>query len=219
MSPYPVEKSTDRRVEHYCIPCTPDREMTANELYTLKVSHAIYDIHWEKTVGDIKFFQQKGCQILPGFLSSLREHWSRVHAAKKRQSFNMDLGVFFKDAVKRPLPHDEIHTLINPSPTYLKFVEEGTPTPVQRKWASLSEEDKRLSVWEEAFTIALERWHTDHLGTAYRRAQHALITRLHPVWLADYALEHWSHFSIWSNSPLAGVYQKTHSDFQERFTK
>ena len=28
--------------EIYFIPCSPDREMTPDELYTLKVSHAIY---------------------------------------------------------------------------------------------------------------------------------------------------------------------------------
>jgi hypothetical protein len=189
--------------------------MTADELYTLKVSHAIYDVHWEKTVRDIKFFQRKGCEILPEFLVALRLHWAEVHRSK-RQSFDMPLTYFFKDAVKREVPHDELHVMVAPSPTYLKFVEEGTPTPSQSKWLSLSDEERFASAWEEAFVIALERWSDQHPGNAYRRATHALVTRLHPIWLADFVLQNWDHFSIWSNSPLAGRYLKLLSDFQEK---
>src|SRR5687767_7556534 len=62
-----------KRSEFYSIPCTPEREMTADEIYTVKVSHAIYDIHWPKTMSDIRFLQLKGCKIDTKFLLELRE--------------------------------------------------------------------------------------------------------------------------------------------------
>ena len=65
-------KTSSRKEEYHYIPNTPDREMTADEIYTIKVSHAIYDIHWQKTMADIRFLQTKGCKLLPDFLIELR---------------------------------------------------------------------------------------------------------------------------------------------------
>ena len=56
-----MKKSIIGEEEYYYIPFTPDREMTPDEIYTVKVSHAIYDIHWKKTMSDIRFLQMKGC--------------------------------------------------------------------------------------------------------------------------------------------------------------
>lgn len=61
---YQISKISKGTELHY-IPCTPNREMTADELYTLKVSHAIYDIHWQKTMSDIRFLQIRGCKLIP----------------------------------------------------------------------------------------------------------------------------------------------------------
>ena len=63
--------TSTRENEVYYIPCTPSREMSPDEIYTLKVSHAIYDIHWEKTMSDIRFLQLKGCNIIPEFFKEL----------------------------------------------------------------------------------------------------------------------------------------------------
>ena len=43
--------------EYYLMECMPDREPTMDEMLTLKVSHAIYDIKWQKTMSDIRFLQ------------------------------------------------------------------------------------------------------------------------------------------------------------------
>lgn len=176
--------------ELHFIPCSPNREMTADEIYTLKVSHAIYDIHWQKTMSDIRFFQMKGCKIIPEFLSKLRKHWEVVHYNKKRCDFEIQEEMFFKDAVKRKIPHDHLHKIINPNPSY-QLVVDGVK-PNQDKFNSLTISDKNNICFEEAYVIAIERFY-DKLPfrTAYNKAQQCLVTRLHPIWLADWVILNW----------------------------
>ena len=113
-----IKKSIIGKEEYYYIPDAPDREMTPDEIYTVKVSHAIYDIHWRKTMSDIRFLQIKGCKIIPEFLESLRKHWDIVHGVQIRTDFEVKPGKFFDDKVRRKLNHDELHKMINPIPTY-----------------------------------------------------------------------------------------------------
>jgi hypothetical protein len=179
--------------ELHWIPCTPNREMTADELYTLKVSHAIYDIHWQKTMSDIRFFQIKNCQIIPELLTELRKHWEVVHKNKNRCDFNVEDDMFFEDNVKRQIPHDDLHKIINSNPSY-QLVVEGVK-PIKEKFDNLSILDKNNICFEEAYVIAIERFYSKlpH-RTAYNKAQQALVTRLHPIWLADWIILNWNNF-------------------------
>jgi hypothetical protein len=186
-----ISKKTKQN-EIYYIPSTPDREMTADEIYTLKVSHAIYDIHWEKTMSDIRFLQLKGCKVIPELLKEFRDWWSVKHA-DKRCDFSVDENSFFKDNVKRKIPHDELHLIFNSNPSY-KLIVDGI-TPIESKFLSLSPKQKDDVVWEEAFVIAIERYINNFpYRTAYKRAQRDLITRLHPIWLSDYIIINWNKF-------------------------
>lgn len=105
--------------EYYYIPNSPDREMTPNEIYTVKVSHAIYDIHWKKTMSDIRFLQIKGCKIIPDFLKSLRTHWELIHGVQVRTDFEVEPGNFFEDRVRRKL---EITTLLEKGQSMPNFI-------------------------------------------------------------------------------------------------
>jgi hypothetical protein len=201
--------------EYHFLPVAPHREMTPNELYTLKVSHAIYDIHWAKTMSDLRFFQIKGCQIDRKFLAALRDYWKEVHGEQKRTNFNVDPKKFFSDKVKRKIPHDELHVMLVDPPTYLKMVEEINP--IETKFFNDMTDTERMDTcFEEAFVIALERFDNPHVGdrTAYCLAQQALVTRIHHVWLADYIIEHWnSYFWNASNSRHYVQYKKLKKDF------
>ncbi len=182
---------SNRNEEYYYIPCTPNREMTANELYTLKVSHAIYDIQWTKTMSDIRFFQIKGCDIEYGFLNELRDYWKTIHTAKQRTNFEIEESKFFKDNVKREIPHDDLHRIFNPSPAYLNIVD-GI-TPIEDKFNVCSDELKDAICFEEAYVLAVERYCNKlQYRDAYYNAQKDLITRLHPIWLADYIITNWN---------------------------
>ena len=191
-----------RGTEIHYIPCTPNREMTPDELYTLKVSHAIYDIHWQKTMSDIRFFQLRGCKIIPEFLSELRKHWEVKHA-NKRCNFEKNEKMFFVDNVSREIPHDDLHKIFNPTPSY-NLVVEGIK-PFKEKFDPLSDIDKDNICWEEAWVIAIERFYPKlPYRTAYNKAQQSLVTRLHPTWLADYIIDNWSS-TFWT--PKTNYYE------------
>lgn len=194
-----LKKSTIGVVEYYYIPNTPDREMTADELYTIKVSHAIYDIHWKKTMADIRFLQIKGCKLIPDFLIQLRQHWEKIHGVQIRTDFEVQPGDFFDDKVKRKINHDDLHKMINSTPTYLKMiVNDVNPCP-DKFFNDLTEDERKEVLFEEAFVISLERLHSLPNKAAYNQAQQNLVTRLHPVWLADYVIQNWCKW-YWNSS-------------------
>ncbi len=188
-----VLPTSTKDVEYYCIPCTPNREMTANEIYTLKFSHAIYDIKWAKTMTDIRFLQIKGCVLDKEFLKELRQHWAIVHKNKsKRTDFSVAEETFFEDNVKRAIPHDDLHLIFNPQPAY-KLIVNGVE-PIEEKFNSLNTNLKKAVCLEEAYVLATERYcDRSPYRQAYHKAQQDLVTRLHPIWLADYVIENWNN--------------------------
>ena len=188
-----LPKSTIGKEEFYYIPFTPNREMTPDEIYTIKVSHAIYDIHWKKTMSDIRFLQIKGCKAIPDFLLNLRNHWSDVYGVQKRTNFEVEPGDFFDDRIRRKINHDELHEIINPTPTYKKMISDGV-TPDIEKFYKLSNDDQKEVLFEEAFVISIERFQGLPNRTAYQASQQSLVTRLHPVWISDIVINKWNEF-------------------------
>lgn len=188
-----LKKSTKEN-EYYFIPFSPNREMTPDEIYTLKVSHAIYDIKWEKTMSDIRFLQIKKCKIIPSFLKQLRDFWIKVHGSQKRTNFDVKPGNFFKDRVRRKINHDDLHKMLNPSPTYKKITEKNNVEPSKNKYLSLSDYDKKELLYEEAFVIAIERYSDNFDRKSYQISQKSLVTKLHPVWIADEVILNWNKY-------------------------
>ena len=194
-------------VEYHYLPLAPrTREMNADEFYTLKCSHADRDIHWSKTMSDIRFMQMKGCNLVPSFFNELRSFWNEHHGINKRTDFGvMNKTEFFKDNVKRKKNHDELHLLLQPSPSYLKIVDNinnNGVTPLEEKFNTLSVQEKNDVAAEEAFVIALERYTSKHSASelsSYHMAQRDLVTRLHPLWLADYVIQNWNN-TFWTAS-------------------
>jgi hypothetical protein len=180
-----------KETELHFLPLAPNREMTPDELYTLKVSHAIYDIHWQKTMSDIRFLQNKNCKIIKPFLEELREYWKTIHQTKRCEFDDDDSLDFFNDKVDRKIPHDELHKIFNPNPSYKLIVQSVTPD--EDKFDKLSILDKNKICFEEAYVIAIERFF-DKLPfrIAYNKSQQALVTRLHPIWLADWVILNWN---------------------------
>jgi hypothetical protein len=198
--------------EYYYIPFSPDREMTPDEIYTIKVSHAIYDIHWKKTMSDIRFLQIKGCKVIPDFLENLRNHWELIHGKQNRTDFEVKPGKFFDDRVRRKVNHDELHQMINQTPTYLKMIENDV-NPNPDKYHKLTEDEKREVLFEESFVISIERFSKANDRMAYHIAQQSLVTRLHPVWLADEVIKNWNKW-YWNpqNSNFYNKYKEIKND-------
>src|SRR5579863_3799222 len=99
---------SDIRVEYHAIPedlylrfeqrggC-----LTPESMYILKLSHAEYDIHWQKTVNHIHMIKRM-----------LKEFWKTVHKSKKRITLKMPKDKFFNNKVKRKYDHDLLHEIV-----------------------------------------------------------------------------------------------------------
>lgn len=179
-------------VETYYIPCTPNREMTADEIYTVKVSHAIYDIAWSKHMSDIRFLQLNGCKVDYVLLSELREFWKTIHTSSKHNRFDFSgKEDIFDDNLNRKQDHDSLHLIFNDELLFTKFCDGYIPN--KYKWDALNAKLKKTVCLEEAYVIALERFFgkLPQQNFAYHKAQRLLTTKLHPLFIADFVIENW----------------------------
>ncbi|HNC56667.1 MAG TPA: hypothetical protein PLP33_14550 [Leptospiraceae bacterium] len=188
---FPSQFNNIKECEVYTIPLLPCRELTANEIYTVKVSHAIYNIHWPKHMSDIRFLQLKGCSVDEPLLHDLRRFWKTVHTDDKYKRFDFsNKENIFDDKLSRKEPHDRLHLLFSTELNFPKFSDGAIPN--EQKWNLLSPEMKHIICVEEAYVVALERFYGSlPPKMAYHKAQQLLITKLHPVFIADWAIQNW----------------------------
>lgn len=133
-----------------------------NMLYTIKVSHAAWDIKWDKTIHDVTFLKSRGAKIdHSDILDALIDHWTTVHGCKK-VNLNQMNDSFFTRHVKRIIDHDELHAIIaNGSPMHEKIrLDKDRPMCSVDLWNSLSYRDQVKTAREEMMVIAIERYLT-----------------------------------------------------------
>lgn len=201
-----TEKST-REVEYHVIPplmkrMKPDQDcIFINQLYTLKVSHSYWNIHWEKTMYDIKFMTSRGCQVDWNLHDELYEFWSEKYR-KKRVNLNKKTEDFFDDMVDREFSHDDLHEVVKyyDQPLYKGLL--VTPEkPLLSKDAFFDQSllDRIRTAKEEAMAIALERFYlpekTHSLKVAYMRALKVLITSATKGWFPTFMVLNFEEIS------------------------
>jgi hypothetical protein len=192
-----TDKST-REVEYHVIPplwkrIKPDQEyLSANQLYTLKVSHSYWNINWEKTMYDIKFMTSKGCEVDWSLHDELYEYWSNKFRAK-RANLNRNTEDFFDDCVEREFSHDDLHEVVKyyDDPLYKNLlVTPDKPLMSKKAFFEQSHLNQIRTAKEEGMAIALERFYlpgkTHSLKVAYMRALKILITSATKGWFPTF---------------------------------
>lgn len=135
---------------------------TPDELYTLKVSHAFWEIGdtWDKHMADIVFFQRKNVRFIRELYDILKPIWKELHG-RKITSLKQDARNFFNDAVPRVYEHDSIHASIayGDHPLYEDILVPGEEVMVDsRRFFEGMDYDTQLKmVREEVYATALER--------------------------------------------------------------
>lgn len=137
------------------------RVATPEELYTMKVSHAFWEIgnSWRKHINDVVFFQRKGVEFNRDLYDILFPIWKDLHG-KKRTSLAQNSKNFFGDAVKRKYDHDSVHASIAylDHPLYEDILVPGEEVMVDSdKFWAMDHETKKMLVREEIYATALER--------------------------------------------------------------
>ena len=143
---------------------------TPEELYTMKVSHAFWEIgsnvmqrqaNWNKHMADVVFFQRNGVPFNRELYDILKPIWKEIHG-KKITSLAQNADNFFgKDAVKRVYDHDSIHASIayGDHPLYEDILVPGEEVMVDstKFFDGMDYETQLKLVREEVYATALER--------------------------------------------------------------
>lgn len=166
-------------------------------LYTLKVSHSFFDVHWGKTLRDIVFLQSKGYNACDEemFVSFYAE-WELKHG-KKRAFLAEKNEDFFKTNVKRKYVHDSIHEAVAlyDRPMFERVKDDLSKAFVSKKrFMELLEDDKDKLCLEEIHVIALERFLIPrnfqmNPKSARLEAAKILITSATKGWFPKYLVE------------------------------
>lgn len=166
-----------------------------NLLYTLKASHLIgWDINFEKHMWDFQFLKKKGCKLDLELFYKLYNYWNQTKDKNKRSDLDMSAEEFFDNAIKTP--HDYYHTLLNPSPTYLKVLKDGCEVDVcENKFNKLSLEDKFALIQEEVVIMAVERWPDLNCRFSYSKMFKKFILNHCPIWEGIFILENYIELS------------------------
>lgn len=169
-------------------------------LYTLKVSHAFWDVKWPKTMHDIEWMQNN---CAPAFCREaydlLYKDWERIHG-KKRAYLKEKNEEFFKSTVKRVYDHDSIHRALAYSsiPMFERIKTDQSQAMVSKGlFEALPQEDQFRTVREEAYVTAIERYGipTDFRmpqKMAYTSALKLLITSMCKGWFPLFMVLHWN---------------------------
>jgi len=129
-------------------------------LYTIKVSHASWDINWVKTMKDIEFLQSKGCVLDYSLYKLLYSSWEKIHH-KKKVKMNVKNKDFFKPNIYRKYNHEYLHRCFAYYDRPLnERIRKDLSSPLCSKdlWDRLSEEDKLKTAKEELYVLTAERY-------------------------------------------------------------
>jgi hypothetical protein len=157
-----------------------------NFLFTLKVSHAAWDIKWEKTMFHIHLMKVAGAEIDHALLKMLRTHWEKVHSKKRIKMDKMN-DEFFVDAVNRKIDHDKLHEMVaHPNRPANELMRENLNSPLfsSKLWNDSAPENKMRCAVEETAVIAFERYfdfgicRKSHLLQAVSKAFKNLVTTM-----------------------------------------
>ena len=163
-------------------------------LYTIKVSHAAWDINWVKHTMDIQFLRMMGCKLVPEFYFMLIEDWTKIHGAKNLD-FNKPHKELFMDSVNRKYGHDELHEALkmNDTPMYKMILKEQDKALCDYElFKALSSRKKLELAMEEVVVVAYERYVIPQkmpLKYAINKALQDLVTRMTKGWFNLYLIE------------------------------
>jgi hypothetical protein len=143
-------------------PISTDKEfLDLDLLFTLKLSHAPWNIHWVKTMKDIH-----SLQCLTSHNESIRKllysNWSEVHG-KKKVKLDVKIQDFFKGDILREYDHDFLHEvysrlIYSDAPVYSKISKgDGTVNLCKSKFNGLTSESKLRLAEEEICVFMIER--------------------------------------------------------------
>lgn len=158
-------------LERYAHRFTYTNYLEPDDILTLKASHLVYDINWEKHMYDVQWLLKKGHKVNHLLFWKLYLYWETVHGKNKRSDLKMSKEDFFDNNVNyNESEHDITHTYLNPVPIYTKVLKDGCEVELdEHKFMELSSEDALNFIREEVMVMAYERYRNLDYRMAYSR--------------------------------------------------
>lgn len=177
----------------------PNLEIATPEiLYTLKVSHSFWNIHWEKTIFDIEFLQRKGI-VLNEELFEILYRDCKKRYGEKQAYLNVKNEDFFTKNVSRKYIHDDLHKAVAyyNEPLFNKIKKDKSLAKVDYDlFLNLTYEDKCNLCREEIYVTALERIlipqdFRSSDKSAFKQATKLLVTSMTKGWFPKFIITNW----------------------------
>lgn len=174
--------------------CQKEGHLSPELLTSLKVSHLLWDINWEKHMFDLQFLLKKGFTWDLKLVRELREYWEDVLPKVKRSKLEQSKEEFFTNSINEDSnEHDYLHTLIAEIPAYTKILKDDCEVELdENKWNALSFSEKCDVVQEEAYVMAFERYKEMDYRSAYKRQLIQNIQKHYPEFIQLFAIENYT---------------------------
>ena len=182
----------------------------ADFLYTIKVSHACYDIRWDKTIHDINFMKKKGCRLDFNLYKQLLKDWEVIHY-KKKIRLEGSPEEFFTSKVTRKLDHDQLHHMIKfyDRPMHEKIRNDINNVKCDKNlWDALSYEDKLKCALEESYVFAIERYFNYPPKIALNKAIKHLITQSTKGYFNLFLIDNFFEMIYNDNSKFINIFKE-----------
>jgi hypothetical protein len=167
-----------------------------NTLFTMKVSHAHWDIKWDKTMFDIQFLKEHGCNLNFELYKRLFKVHQNIHG-KKQVNLKQKVQDFFDDNVCRKYNHEFLHEIVSfgkkPFHEYLRDDKESVWCS-EEKFNLLSYEDQIKGVLEEIMVTSIERFSLtaddsySKIRSSLDKAHKLLVTSMTTGWFARFLI-------------------------------
>lgn len=173
--------------------CYSGDYLEPNGLATLKASHLMWNINWDKHQYDLQFLLKKGCVIDSNVFKLLYEYWNKALWVNKRSNLSMSKDEFFDNAINYDdNEHDSMHEIINPYPIYKMILKDGCDVDLDvNKYNLLSFEEKLDLVREEVMVMAWERYRNLDYRIAYSKMLKKFIINHAPFFCIQFILENY----------------------------
>lgn len=181
-----------------------ERYATLDELYTIKLSHAYWELEngsWLKHMTDLWQLKMNGAMNIPQLHTLLYDVWQDRYG-KKTVDLNMDKADFFDDVVPRKWDHDSVHYSVayGDHPVYESVLKEGEEVAVDMARIKMLPFEQQVRLFrEEVYATALERRvipknYICSPMAEYSWALRRTITRLTKGWSARFIADNYDVF-------------------------
>lgn len=182
------------------------RFATLDELYTIKCSHAYWDLpnnSWDKHMYDVVELKRAGATLDTDLHDRLYSVWKNDHG-HKRVNLNQSKDAFFTDAVTRIYDHDSIHYSVayGDRPLYESVIPQGEEIAMDMAAIKALDHDTCVRLYrEEVYATALERWvipsgYRISPRKAYAWALKKTIVSLTKGWSARFIVDNYEEFMV-----------------------